>query len=180
MISIKGKVQKIGLLTGADSEQPYLHQFLTYLLRFFCILFPMIKECFSGHLDMRSWCWMVCNIQSLTLHVIIYGILLPILLCMLDMHVGAGTCLRYWKNMPHNAGRHQGRFPNVSKSVYAYSIVNESIANSAMHAGYACRCQNLPEVLKLAWGARETCHTMPEAIRTYSPMRPRVYMLIPL
>jgi hypothetical protein len=42
MISIKGKVQKIGLLTGADSEQPYLHQFLTYLLRFFCILFPMI------------------------------------------------------------------------------------------------------------------------------------------
>jgi len=27
MISIKGKVQKIGLLTGADSEQPYLHQF---------------------------------------------------------------------------------------------------------------------------------------------------------
>ena len=50
MISIKGKVQKIGLLTGADSKQPYLHQFLTYLLRFFWILFPMIKECFSGHL----------------------------------------------------------------------------------------------------------------------------------
>ena len=54
MISIKGKVQKIGLLTGADSEQPYLHQFLTYLLRFFCMLFPMIKECFSGYLDIKS------------------------------------------------------------------------------------------------------------------------------
>jgi len=54
IISIKGKAQKTGLLTVADSEQPYLHQFLTYLLRFFCILFPMIKECFSGHLDIRS------------------------------------------------------------------------------------------------------------------------------